>query len=439
MSCDWACEGRCIPGLSPVKCQYSGGCNNLVHHICTIEWATENNIEVDSIAILCREHHPEYQAFIKSQSVETSDYDIGNTKVKPIDSVSKSSYKSSHGKMNSPHQHQGKGKHHMKSDKLGHKAGSSSFEAPSSNLNQSNHRFTKKSDESENDSKYASNQGVANCNSDDDENDNNDIFKSESFAQSLTKNLKERPAFRRNSGFVDVYVTGPFRNENTHYSHWSVVYGNLNEAWMMKASFMGGYVRTILNLCNFKLEDSLHTGSYYDFNIQSQEFGELSVWKCIKTNGKVRTINRLSFVFSIKTSEESTGLDRIQKIMKKVAWAMKSRENRPVGQDLFKHCEKVEQRIFEYFMKEYHGNEKSIIAKMTASVDAAFKNGINFRMHSHLNQFMVDYDIIRVLRDDMGYSSWSDLSVTERDFCFKNYSTTKNRKLPDWNIEEETF
>jgi hypothetical protein len=144
-------------------------------------------------------------------------------------------------------------------------------------------------------------------------------------------------------------------------------------------------------------------------------------------------------VFSIKTSEELTGLDRIQKIMKKVAWAMKSRENCPFGQDLFKHCEKVEQRIFEYFMKDYHSNEKSIIAKMTASVDAAFKNGINFRMHSHLNQFMVDYDIIRVLRDDMGYSSWSDLSVTEREFCFKNYSTTKNKKLPDWNIEEETF
>jgi hypothetical protein len=76
---------------------------------------------------------------------------------------------------------------------------------------------------------------------------------------------------------------------------------------------------------------------------------------------------------------------------------------------------------------------------MTDSVDAAFKNSINFRLHSHLNQFMVNYDIIRVLRDDIGYSSWSDLSETERELCYKNYSTTKNRKLPDWNIEEEPF
>lgn len=70
----------------------------------------------------------------------------------------------------------------MKSYKLGHKAGSSSFEAQSSNCNQSNHRFTNKTDESENDSEYASTQGKANRSSDDDENDDNNIFKSESFA-----------------------------------------------------------------------------------------------------------------------------------------------------------------------------------------------------------------------------------------------------------------
>jgi hypothetical protein len=76
---------------------------------------------------------------------------------------------------------------------------------------------------------------------------------------------------------------------------------------------------------------------------------------------------------------------------------------------------------------------------MTDSIDAVFKNGFNVRMHSHLKQFMVEYDIIHVLRDNMGYSSWNDLSETELDLCFKNYATTKNKSLPDWNIEEETY
>ena len=234
-------------------------------------------------------------------------------------------------------------------------------------------------------------------------------------------------------------MTGPFRNENSRDSHWSVVYGNISEAWMLKASFVGAYVRTILKLSKFKPEDCLHTKSYYDINIKSQEFGALSLWKRQKGKKGVKTVNRLSFVFSIKTTEEATGLDRIQKIMKKVAWAMKKRDLHPVGTELFKHLQKEEQRIFDYFTTQYNNNEKTIIQKMTDSIDAVFKNGINFRMHSHLNQFMVDYDIIRVLRDDMGYSSWADLSKTELDLCFKNYSTTKNRSLPDWNIEEETY
>ena len=109
-SCDWACEGRCIPGLSPVKCQYSGGCNKFVHHVCTIEWATENFVEVDSIAILCRDHHREYQAFIKSHSEKMSEYDFGNTKTKPIDKVSYSSHKSRYGEVDLPQEYQGKGK-----------------------------------------------------------------------------------------------------------------------------------------------------------------------------------------------------------------------------------------------------------------------------------------------------------------------------------------
>jgi hypothetical protein len=50
---------------------------------------------------------------------------------------------------------------------------------------------------------------------------------------------------------------------------------------------------------------------------------------------------------------------------------------------------------------------------------------------------MVDFDIIRILKNNMGYSSWSELSEAERAICFKNYSLKK--ALPDWNNEEETY
>ena len=51
---------------------------------------------------------------------------------------------------------------------------------------------------------------------------------------------------------------------------------------------------------------------------------------------------------------------------------------------------------------------------------------------------MVDYDILRVLKNDMIYSSWSELSDDDREICYKGYGT-KKINLPDWNIEEESW
>jgi hypothetical protein len=67
-TCDWANEGKCIPDLVQMKCQYAGGCTKFVHHLCTIQWASENNVDEGGIATLCREHHPEYHRFSKQSS-----------------------------------------------------------------------------------------------------------------------------------------------------------------------------------------------------------------------------------------------------------------------------------------------------------------------------------------------------------------------------------
>jgi hypothetical protein len=61
--CDWANEGWCFPGMVPIKCQFSRGCNIFVHHLCTIQWAIANNVDEGGIATLCKEHHHVYQHF----------------------------------------------------------------------------------------------------------------------------------------------------------------------------------------------------------------------------------------------------------------------------------------------------------------------------------------------------------------------------------------
>ena len=84
-----------------------------------------------------------------------------------------------------------------------------------------------------------------------------------------------------------------------------------------------------------------------------------------------------------------------------------------------------------------HHNGEAIMEKITASVDSTFKNGYSLKLSTHLNQFMVNYDIIQILKTKMGYNSWTDLTEVECGFCFKNYTPKKD--LPDWNIAEETF
>ncbi len=86
-------------------------------------------------------------------------------------------------------------------------------------------------------------------------------------------------------------MSGPFHNQKTGLMHWSVIYGSLGAAWMIKSSFMGWYVRSVVTSLNFRNDDILHTGSYYDINIQNIEFGEVSKWK--RKNKKAEKVEQL--------------------------------------------------------------------------------------------------------------------------------------------------
>ena len=214
---------------------------------------------------------------------------------------------------------------------------------------------------------------------------NLDIFQDESFQASLMANMKGSPV-KRNVG-VDMFLAGPFRNENTGFVHWSIVYGNLHSAWMLKASFMSAYVKTILTSLKFKPEDILHTGSYYEFNIRNVEFGEQSKWRRVKKKGgKIGTVSRLSFVFSCKISEEANALIRLRKILDKTYWAMKARDITLIGPIVFDHCQKNEERIMAFLMKANNDNVDAVKKKLTANIDSVFKNGYNLKCHCHLNQ-----------------------------------------------------
>jgi len=68
-------------------------------------------------------------------------------------------------------------------------------------------------------------------------------------------------------------------------------------------------------------------------------------------------------------------------------------------------------------------------------MDKAF-GGIDVMWDDFLNHWMVDYDIIRVLKF-CGFSSWADLSTKQRELCFKDYSSKFS--LSHWYIGQEKY
>jgi hypothetical protein len=82
-------------------------------------------------------------------------------------------------------------------------------------------------------------------------------------------------------------------------------------------------------------------------------------------------------------------------------------------------------------------SSRSAEETLTNDIDAQFQGGFTIKTNARLNPFMVDYDIIRVLKNHIGYKSWDEVSITEREYCFKNYSPQSG--LPMWNTVEEKY
>ncbi len=80
---------------------------------------------------------------------------------------------------------------------------------------------------------------------------------------------------------------------------------------------------------------------------------------------------------------------------------------------------------------------RSAEESLTNDIDAQFHGGFTINTTAWLNRFMVDCDIIRVLKNHAGYKSWDDVPTTEREYCYKNY--TSKTSLPMWNTVQENY
>ncbi len=119
-----------------------------------------------------------------------------------------------------------------------------------------------------------------------------------------------------------------------------------------------------------------------------------------------------------------------------LAFTMKKREKDPVGGFLLDHLKHHANGLYNHII-DHHASVKSAEENLTNDIDAQFHGGFTINSHAWLNHFMVDYDIIRVLKNHVGYKSWDDVPITERGYCYKNY--TSKTSLPMWNTVQEIY
>ena len=234
---------------------------------------------------------------------------------------------------------------------------------------------------------------------------------------------------------MEVHVSGPFQNSKSGKSHWIVVFGDNGQTWLIKPEFVTGYLQCLLADIETNI-DILHCETYCEINIREHEFGSINLWKRVqKNNGKPpQTVKRLSFVYSCDTTDEKIGKQGLNEALKFFCLSFKKRVSNPVGPLILDHIKNHADFLYKVLVRDKSCHD-AYANKITDDMDKAF-GGIDVMWNDFLNHWMVDYDIIRVLKF-CGFSSWADVTTQQRELCYKDYSSKFH--LPHWYIGQERY
>jgi len=267
---------------------------------------------------------------------------------------------------------------------------------------------------------------------------NNDKMLEDMFGGDFKANIANSIKTTSTAKNIEVYVTGPFRKEKTGKSYYVLVFADMRKAFFIKSEFLRGYVGYCLKALNVSNVDTDYSQTFDDINIRKKEFGSESEWKRTKQN---KTISTISFVMSCATTKEKQigqilkqSLDLLFKIMEK-------RNNNPIGTSIVDYLEENQSGLYKYLLKKGQQNEMSeedAGTMLTNDTHEHFKCGYTLKFGDSLNRFMVDYDIVRILSQYIGYSSWGDMNKSNLKKCFRDYDD--QFELPDWgSIQQERY
>jgi hypothetical protein len=119
---------------------------------------------------------------------------------------------------------------------------------------------------------------------------------------------------------------------------------------------------------------------------------------------------------------------------------MAKRKKHPIGPMVIDYLRDFQKGLYDYVLKsgkDGQMNEDDAGKKLTDDIHNEFQPGYKLTWNDSLDRYMVDYDIIRILKYYAGCSKWEGIHETDMKKCYRNFNNEFS--LPRWDIQQESF
>ncbi len=113
-------------------------------------------------------------------------------------------------------------------------------------------------------------------------------------------------------------------------------------------------------------------------------------------------------MYTCDTANNRNGKQGVIKSIKFLFMSMKKHEINPIRPLILEYLKDHASALYEYLLKK-KPNEELVAKDLTDDIDKHFCAGFVLRWQDFLNHWMVDWNIIRILKGYVGYSSWTDV------------------------------
>ena len=179
--------------------------------------------------------------------------------------------------------------------------------------------------------------------------------------------------------------------------------------------------------------------TFQKYNIRSEPHGDNSY----KRDDRGRLIGHIGFVFNIKTKSAEKAMDEIKSIVKFIYGVMQTYADSGVaGSSVLDYLETGQNTmgLYKYFTQSSGVPEHDLTKverQLETDLKRFFQKSPQFEEGFHLDTFLPDYGIRKLLEEHIECNSWKDARIGVRKACYKD--KYKTEMLPEWGKIEKQY